>query len=112
MSNEHEYHIDILYGSETGTAEELAFKVHAILHRLPISSKVQCMDDYDVNNLEFGTIIFITSTTGEGAVPANMSKFWKYLLRKNLPTNMLERLNFAVFGLGDSSYEIFNAAAR
>lgn len=44
--------------------------------------------------------------------PDNMQKFWKFLLRKSLPTDSLVRLNFGVIGLGDSSYQKFNFAAK
>ena len=40
------------------------------------------------------------------------NKSWKFLTRKDLPSDSLANLNFTVFGLGDSSYEIFNAMAR
>ncbi|KAJ9082295.1 NAPDH-dependent diflavin reductase, variant 2 [Entomophthora muscae] len=41
-----------------------------------------------------------------------MKLFWKFLLRKNLPGNVLETLKYAVFGLGDSSYAKFNYPAK
>lgn len=45
-------------------------------------------------------------------MPANATIFWKSLLRKKLPADCLSHLRFALFGLGDSSYEKFNWAAR
>lgn len=41
-----------------------------------------------------------------------MQKFWKFLLRKSLPTDSLTKLNFGVIGLGDSSYLKFNFVAK
>ena len=41
-----------------------------------------------------------------------MKKFWKFLLRKNLPADSLTNLKFAVIGLGDSSYQKFNFVAK
>ena len=41
-----------------------------------------------------------------------MINTWKFLLRADLPSNSLANLNFCVFGLGDSSYELFNAMAK
>lgn len=38
--------------------------------------------------------------------------FWKFLLQKRLPTNSLINVQFAVFGLGDSSYPQFNFAGK
>ena len=41
-----------------------------------------------------------------------MKTFWKFLLRKNLPSDSLSRLIFGVIGLGDSSYQKFNFVAK
>ena len=57
-------------------------------------------------------IIFIVSTTGDGEVPETMKNAWKFLLRSDLPTTSLKQLKFTVFGLGDSSYKLYNAAAK
>nr|CAD7455990.1 unnamed protein product [Timema tahoe] len=71
------------------------------------------MDDYPVPQLIYEPlVIFVCSTTGQGEEPDNMKHFWKFLLRKNLPTNSLQYLRFGVLGLGDSSYAKFNFAAK
>lgn len=36
-----------------------------------------------------------------------MTPLWNMLLRSDLPTDLFEDVNFAVFGLGDTSYERF-----
>ena len=36
-----------------------------------------------------------------------MTPLWKSLLRSDLPPDIFEDLHYAVFGLGDSSYERF-----
>lgn len=41
-----------------------------------------------------------------------MKNFWKFLLRKSLQSNSLEKLHFGVVGLGDSSYQKFNFVAK
>ena len=41
-----------------------------------------------------------------------MKKSWRFLLRKSLPPDSLSGVGFSVFGLGDSSYPIYNAVAR
>ncbi|RUS68511.1 hypothetical protein EGW08_023727, partial [Elysia chlorotica] len=50
-------------------------------------------------------VVFVCSTTGQGDPPDNMRMFWKFLLRRDLPSSSLSRLQFAVLGLGDSSYQ-------
>ena len=50
---------------------------------------------------------------GQGDPPKSFEKFWKFLLKKNLPlSTSLLNLKFAVFGLGDSSYEKYNFVAK
>lgn len=36
-----------------------------------------------------------------------MTSFWNILLRSDLPSDLFEDLDYAVFGLGDSSYDKF-----
>ncbi|KAL1494820.1 hypothetical protein ABEB36_010352 [Hypothenemus hampei] len=57
-------------------------------------------------------MIFVCATTGQGDEPDNMNIFWKFLIKKSLPNDLLCNLKFAVFGLGDSSYTKFNFVAK
>jgi len=57
-------------------------------------------------------VIFFVSTTGDGEMPDNGKGMWRFLLRADLPKTSLAGTTVAVFGLGDSSYTKFNAAAR
>lgn len=41
-----------------------------------------------------------------------MTSLWRMLLRSDLPVDLFEDLSFAVFGLGDTSYEKFCWAAK
>lgn len=107
----------ILYASETGNAEDVAFSLHRQWNNLFASQSVKfrifSVEDYDVFSLtNEELVVFVLSTCGDGEFPIPMRTMWTNLLRKNLPASLLAALNFAVFGLGDSSYEKFNAAAR
>ncbi|KAH0541210.1 hypothetical protein KQX54_021281 [Cotesia glomerata] len=105
--------IKILYGSETGTAQDTAEGLWKLIKRYKLNCSVMCMDDYNIENLmNEKLIIFITSTTGQGECPLNMKTFWRFLLQKKLPKNLLINLKYAVLGLGDSSYEKYNYAAK
>ena len=72
------------------------------------------MDEYNIFELptEARPVVFIVATTGDGDPPATMIKSWKFLLRRDLPQGSLSALKFSVFGLGDSTYEKFNAMAK
>jgi sulfite reductase alpha subunit-like flavoprotein len=103
----------ILYGSETGTAEEVAFKIHRTLLQQHLSCSISSMDNYDISLLPSETcIVWVVATAGEGEVPSSMKKLWNFLLKKSLSSDSLQGVSSAVFGLGDSSYEKFNAAGR
>ncbi|XKL63323.1 hypothetical protein PGB90_005687 [Kerria lacca] len=105
--------LTILYGSQTGTAQDIAEKLWQEGKCYDFYGPVLAMDDYDIQNLiKESYVVFICSTTGQGDEPDNMKNFWKFLLRKNLPSNSLQNLKYAVLGLGDSSYIKYNFCAK
>ena len=57
-------------------------------------------------------LVLITSTHGRGDPPPAMLPLWTALLRTSLPKDILEDVNFALFGLGDTSYERFCFAGK
>ncbi|KAJ5104467.1 Oxidoreductase FAD/NAD(P)-binding [Penicillium alfredii] len=103
----------ILYGSETGNAQEVAEELGALAERLRFATHVSELNQAKPEHLPSHTLtIFVVSTTGQGDLPANARTFWKSLLVKKLPPTYLSGVNFASFGLGDSSYPKFNWAIR
>lgn len=108
-----EFDIIILYGSETGTAQDYAYSLAHRCRYLSLKPMVCDMDSLDLKQLfEVYTILLICSTTGQGELPRNCKKFFKFLLRRNLPSNFLEHIKFSTCGLGDSSYALYNLAIR
>ncbi|XP_055908983.1 NADPH-dependent diflavin oxidoreductase 1 isoform X2 [Eupeodes corollae] len=103
----------VLYGSQTGTAQDVAEKIWRQSKSYSFTGPFMSMDDYAIENLiQEQLVIFVASTTGQGEEPDNMKHFWKFLLRKSLPANSLQTLKFACVGLGDSSYSKYNFAAK
>lgn len=103
----------ILYGSQTGTAQDVAEKISREAKRRHFSTRVMSLDSYTVANLlQEELVIFVCATTGQGDPPDNMKLFWRFILRKNLPSTSLLNLKYAVLGLGDSSYQKFNVIAK
>ncbi|XP_038623923.1 NADPH-dependent diflavin oxidoreductase 1 isoform X2 [Tachyglossus aculeatus] len=103
----------LLFGSQTGTAEDVADRVGREARRKRFLCSVRPLDSYRLANLiHEPLVIFICATTGQGDPPDNMKNFWKFIFRKNLPPNSLCRMDFAVLGLGDSSYAKFNFVAK
>ncbi|KAI5811291.1 hypothetical protein DFH27DRAFT_589178 [Peziza echinospora] len=103
----------ILYGSETGTAQDFAQELGRAAERFRFDTRVLAMNDVDLKLfLQCPLVVFVTSTTGQGDMPANMMSFWKFLLRRKLPPSLLQGLQFTTFGLGDSTYVNFNWAVK
>lgn len=103
----------VMFGSQTGTAEDYAKSFSKELAS-KFGLNVLCvdLDDYDFDNLNSlpqGTITAIfMSTYGEGEVPDNAFNFEKFLKQGE----KLNNINYMIFGLGNSTYELFNGAAR
>lgn len=105
--------LTVLYGSQTGTAQDLAEYIWRESKRFHFTGPVLPLDKYNVHDLiDERLVVFVCSTTGQGEEPDNMKAFWKFLLRKSLPTDSLRSLHCAVLGLGDSGYEKFNFVAK
>ncbi|XP_004613420.2 NADPH-dependent diflavin oxidoreductase 1 isoform X1 [Sorex araneus] len=103
----------VLYGSQTGTAQDVAERLGREARRRRLGCRVQALDSYPVVNLiHEPLVIFVCATAGQGDPPDNMKNFWKFIFRKNLPLTSLCQLDFAVLGLGDSSYARFNFVAK
>lgn len=86
----------ILYGSQTGTAQDVAERIWREANFYDFAGPVMCMDDYEVKNLIYEPlVVFIASTTGQGEEPDNMKMFWRFLLRKSLPPDSLKSVRFA-----------------
>lgn len=102
--------VRILYAGETGNAEEVAYDIQS---QLPYQAVVSSLEEYDVLELPAeSAVIFVVSTTGDGDTPGAMKTFWSFLLKKSLSNVALQQIMYGVFGLGDSSYEKYNAVAR
>ena len=107
----------ILYATETGNARDVAERVARECSRQSINKiSLTSIDAYDARQLpkeDKNILLFVCSTMGQGDPPKSFEKFWKFLLKKNLPlSTSLLNLKFAVFGLGDSSYEKYNFVAK
>lgn len=70
-------------------------------------------DDYKVGKLvDEDFVLFICSTTNQGDEPSMIRNFWRFIMRKGLPDNVLNNVKCAVIGLGDSSYLKYNVVAK
>ncbi|XP_029300133.1 NADPH-dependent diflavin oxidoreductase 1 [Cottoperca gobio] len=103
----------VLYGSQTGTAQDTAQRIARQAQRRQLQVQVLPLDNYNVANLiSESLVVFVCATAGQGDPPDNMKNFWKFVFRKSLPVGSLSRLDCAILGLGDSSYPKFNFVAK
>ncbi|CAI5952368.1 unnamed protein product [Closterium sp. NIES-65] len=103
----------VLVGSETGNAQDAAEQVAREAARRGYGVRVTSMADYRAEQLPGeAVVVLVVATAGQGEVPSSMKRFWRYLLRRSLPRDWLGGTRYAVFGLGDSAYQHFNAAAK
>src|SRR3954468_6406654 len=75
----------ILYGTETGTSQDIAEEIGRCLERLHFQTDVTGLDNVSLGHLSLYTsciTVFVVATTGQGDFPDNARKFWKSLLRK------------------------------
>ena len=101
--------LQILYATQTGTAEELAFDIEKLCKQKGITSQVFELDDISMVKLEqIKKMLIVTSTTGDGEVPDNGLTFWENLSK--LTELNISDLKYGVLALGDSShYDFCNA---
>jgi len=98
--------LTILYGSQTGNAKAVATKVKVAAEQQGIAVKLADIGSYKTTQLaKEKYLLIVTSTYGEGEPPESAVAFHKFLFSKKAPK--LDGLQFAVLGLGDTSYEFF-----
>ncbi|KSU87219.1 sulfite reductase [NADPH] flavoprotein alpha-component [Priestia veravalensis] len=98
--------VTILYGSQTGNAQNLAGQTGKTLEAKGFNVKVASMSEFKPNTLKkLENLLIVVSTHGEGEPPDNALSFHEFLHGKRAPK--LENLRFSVLSLGDSSYEFF-----
>jgi sulfite reductase (NADPH) flavoprotein alpha-component len=103
--------LTILYGSQTGNAKSVAQEFKAKLDALNIPATIVSMADYKQKQLKTESyVVIIVSTHGIGEAPDDAVALHSFLAGKKAPK--LNDLNFAVLGLGDTSYEFFCQTAK
>jgi len=101
----------IIYGTQTGNSQEVAEKLKEEIERTGF--EIECMDMFDGDpDTLFGcaAVYFVVSTWGEGEPPDDSLSYFNKI--KGFPDGHLKGLRFAVCGLGDSGYDIFNGFGK
>lgn len=104
----------VFYGSQTGTAEEFAGRLAKEGMRYKMKGMVADPEECDMEELtklqeiSNSLAVFCMATYGEGDPTDNAMEFYEWL--KNSDPD-LTGLNYAVFGLGNKTYEHYNSVA-
>ncbi|ONH71555.1 hypothetical protein CAS74_004827 [Pichia kudriavzevii] len=108
----------VFYGSQTGTAEDYALKfAKEFQSKFKVPTMTADLADVSFENFEniqkeipdFKLAAFFMATYGEGEPTDNAVEFFDYL--ENECEN-LDSLKFVCFGLGNSTYEFYNAIGK
>ncbi|MBT1666385.1 sulfite reductase subunit alpha [Curtobacterium flaccumfaciens] len=103
--------IDVLFGTQTGNAEFLADELVAGAKARGLGGRASALDAVTPEQLaEMSHVLVVTSTYGEGEMPDNAGLFWDAIQTSTVPR--LEGLQYAVLGLGDTSYDEFCQAGK
>jgi sulfite reductase (NADPH) flavoprotein alpha-component len=97
----------VLWASQTGNAEGFASQV---ANRLG-GSRLLAMNEATLDDLtDRRDVVIVTSTFGDGGPPDNGADFWHRLDTADAPA--LDGVRYAVFGIGDRSYDDFCGHAK
>ncbi|MDG2952058.1 assimilatory sulfite reductase (NADPH) flavoprotein subunit [Exercitatus varius] len=103
--------VTVLSASQTGNAKSVANKLADRLKAEGINVNRVSLTDYKAKNIaDEKLVLLVSSTQGEGEAPEEGVVLLKLLNGKKAPK--LEGLQFAVLGLGDSSYPNFCQAGK
>ncbi|WP_448687192.1 NADPH-dependent assimilatory sulfite reductase flavoprotein subunit [Klebsiella pneumoniae] len=98
--------ITLISASQTGNARRVAEALRDDLLAAKLNVKLVNAGDYKFKQIAAEKLlVIVTSTQGEGEPPEEAVALHKFLFSKKAPK--LDGTAFAVFGLGDTSYEFF-----
>ncbi|KAH8721679.1 hypothetical protein BGZ61DRAFT_347100 [Ilyonectria robusta] len=112
----------IFYGSQTGTAEDYASKLAKEgKSRFGLETMIADLDEYDFDTLdtipENNIVMFVLASYGEGEPTDNAVRFYDFITGDDVAfseskTPPLQNIAYVAFGLGNNTYEHYNAVVR
>ena len=112
--------IFVLYGSQTGNAEEIAKQITELLNDQGYDCTYSCLNktiqgdhfSFVPNEEEKTNVIIVCSTTGNGDAPESADYFWRKVKNRKQPKNIFVNVQYAVLGLGNTNYDKFSEMGK
>lgn len=102
--------MNILFGSVTGTAENLARSAAKLARARGHDVNITELDEVSMEDLAaMDDVLIVVSTYGEGEMPFNAELFWDEI---EAAPPVLQGLKYGVLALGDTAYEQFCQAGK
>ena len=96
----------LIFGTETGNAEELAEDAANMAKGFDLEATVMDMEDIEPDDISTSKrLIVVCSTWGEGEQPVNAQDLYDSV--EETEEGSMEGVNFAVLALGDTAFELF-----
>ena len=96
----------LIFGTETGNAEELAEDAANMAKGFDLEATVMDMEDIEPDDISTSRrLIVVCSTWGEGEQPVNAQDLYDAV--EETEEGSMEGVNFAVLALGDTAFELF-----
>lgn len=96
----------LIFGTETGNAEELAEDAAGLAKNYDLNPNVMDMEDINPDDISSSKrVIVICSTWGEGEQPVNAQDLYDAV--SETEEGSMNGVNFAVLALGDTAFELF-----
>ena len=103
--------LTILFGSQTGNAENLSKRIAKEAGKRGFAPTVQDLGKYATAQLvSESALLVVTSTYGDGEPPDNAKAFWEFINSDAAPK--LAQTKFSLLALGDSNYPKFCAFGK
>lgn len=104
----------ILYGSQSGTAEGFAYQLQKEAKQHGFNAKVFDLEQFDHENdlAEEKFVLFLLATFGEGDPTDNAVNFCEWIFSEQREAESLQKVEYAVFALGNRQYEKFCEVGR
>ena len=96
----------LIFGTETGNAEELAEDAANMAKGFDLEATVMDMEDIEPDDISTSKrLIVVCSTWGEGEQPVNAQDLYDAV--EEAEEGSMAGVNFAVLALGDTAFELF-----